>query len=434
MRVAVVGGGFSGLATAHALRRDGHEVCLIERHAAVAAEGSFAQAGLDLAELAAPFPQPSPLGRLFPRNWAAGGGFQAPLLTGWTHHRWSRLNRAARRPQTLAALRSALYHLQTYSRTLRDRWSEALGLEFEQGAGITVLMREAKDLARHSAWLPSLREWGASITELAPNDIAPVEPGLRIDPATAGAWHLPRASVTNGRQFAQLMRDALEQQGVECLLATEVLAIEGGTRPGLVTRETPRSLFGERQGKSAPTDEQLMHFDAIVLCTGAQALSLLTTLGLRLPLQTFTSYSLSAPLRDAEHAPLSAIYDATRRVAIARLGNRVRVSGCVTLGEQGNTVPPRAMSRLQQTLHDWFPGAAHLQQQQPWVGRYLALPDGLPVVDRAPGANIWLNIGHGDAGWASACGCAQVVADLLSRRPPEIDATPLRLERWQHTN
>src|SRR6185437_9396959 len=46
MRVAVIGAGVIGVTTAYELGSDGHEVTVFERHGTVAAESSFANAGL----------------------------------------------------------------------------------------------------------------------------------------------------------------------------------------------------------------------------------------------------------------------------------------------------------------------------------------------------------------------------------------------------
>lgn len=46
MRIVVLGAGLAGVSAVHALLRDGHQVQVLERAAAAAAETSFANAGL----------------------------------------------------------------------------------------------------------------------------------------------------------------------------------------------------------------------------------------------------------------------------------------------------------------------------------------------------------------------------------------------------
>ena len=46
MRIAVIGAGVVGVTTAHELAADGHAVTVFDRHGSVAAEASYANAGL----------------------------------------------------------------------------------------------------------------------------------------------------------------------------------------------------------------------------------------------------------------------------------------------------------------------------------------------------------------------------------------------------
>ncbi|MFZ9585817.1 MAG: FAD-dependent oxidoreductase, partial [Pseudohongiellaceae bacterium] len=52
-------------------------------------------------------------------------------------------------------------------------------------------------------------------------------------------------------------------------------------------------------------------------------------------------------------------------------------------------------------------------------------PAGLPCIGPTRLGNLFLNTGHGTLGWTMACGSAALLADLVSGRPPAIDATGL---------
>jgi D-amino-acid dehydrogenase len=57
-------------------------------------------------------------------------------------------------------------------------------------------------------------------------------------------------------------------------------------------------------------------------------------------------------------------------------------------------------------------------------------PDGTPVVGATRYGNLWLNTGHGTLGWTMACGSGRLLADLISRRRPEISSDGLGIDRY----
>ena len=117
--------------------------------------------------------------------------------------------------------------------------------------------------------------------------------------------------------------------------------------------------------------------------------------------------------------------DERYKVAISRLGNRVRVAGSAEIGGTPERKRASAIQTLYKVLHDWFPGAA----VQEWKGARPMLPDGPPLLGATGIPGVWINLGHGSSGWALSCGSARVVADLIAARTPEVDVEGLGVER-----
>ncbi len=144
-------------------------------------------------------------------------------------------------------------------------------------------------------------------------------------------------------------------------------------------------------------------------------------------------FSLTAPLRLVEGhpnlGPRAGVMDEKYKVAISRLGQRLRVAGSAELGGQLGTMNPAALHTLHKVLDDWYPGSAQLAQAQFWKGARPMLPDGPPVLGASGAAGVWLNLGHGSSGWALACGSARVLADQLAGRAPAIDVSLLDVAR-----
>jgi D-amino-acid dehydrogenase len=178
-----------------------------------------------------------------------------------------------------------------------------------------------------------------------------------------------------------------------------------------------------------------LRFDAVVVAAALGAAPLLARHGLRLPLAAVHGGSITAPLRELEDhpqiGPRGALIDETYKVAISRLGRRVRVAGSAELGGRLEAGSDAVRATLQKVLHDWFPGAVRWERAQWWKGARPMLPDGPPVIGASGLDGVWLNLGHGSSGWALACGSARLLADQLAGRECAIDPTGLGVERWR---
>ena len=67
--------------------------------------------------------------------------------------------------------------------------------------------------------------------------------------------------------------------------------------------------------------------DAYVCALGPYAPILLRSVGIRLPIYPIKGYSITLPVTDDAAAPQSTLMDETHKVAITRLGDRIRVAG-----------------------------------------------------------------------------------------------------------
>jgi D-amino-acid dehydrogenase len=269
--------------------------------------------------------------------------------------------------------------------------------------------------------LQVLRDAGVKFQEVDADRARALEPALNPDTPFLGAVYLPEDEVGNCRQFALLLKNQAQALGARFEFGCAVAPLDPAQPT--VLRITPN-------GDAVP---QAVGFDAVVVCGGLSSAALLRPVGLRVPLAAVHGYSISAPIREPLNAPRSGVMDERYKVAISRLGNRVRVSGSAEIGGEPNHKRPAAIQTLYKVLHDWFPGAAQLANTgaavQEWKGARPMLPDGPPVIGATGIPGVWINIGHGSSGWALSCGSARAVADLMSARAPEVDLEGLGVER-----
>lgn len=414
MRVAVIGAGLVGVTTAHELAAEGHEVLVFERRGSVAAEASFAQAGVVAPALVEPW---DALG--WPWQWLPGlpAGLAGLRLAPSALARWPWLWRArlARRARVLAPNRTALQQLAGLSRQRLLELTQSLDLDFEQADGVLLLLRHERALKRIRPALKRMADAGLAFELLDAERARQVEPALNPAQPLRAAVHLVQDMVGNGRQFAHRLKAEAVRHGAVFHFDAPVAALRPGQRPELVLASGRHEVV-----------------DAFVMATGADAAALLSPLGLKLPVQTVWGLSVTAPVNHVDgqlpQAPRAAVVDVRHQVTISRLGQRIRVAGGHEMGPAGE---PRLsdLRKLYRVLDDWFPGSAVMREARHWRGARPLVPDGLPLVGASGLPGVWLNLAHGGHGWALACGSARVLAAAMAGRDAGIDTTRLAPQR-----
>ncbi|MFN5165195.1 MAG: D-amino acid dehydrogenase [Pseudomonadota bacterium] len=415
MRIVVVGAGIVGVSTADELAADGPEVIVLERRGSVAAETSFANAGVIAPGYVAPWAAPGMPAKVvtqwFGRHAAVRlAGPSALRELPWMWRWWRACSRRA-----WSVNRPAMQRLAQYSRDRLRGLTAGLRLEYEQQSGYLVLLRGRRELRQAQAALALLREQGVAHELVDAQQVRRLEPWLHAATPVEAAIHLPQDGVGNCRQFAHLLKGEAQRSGARFRFDTVARRIVPGARPVVELGD------GDR-----------VEADAVVVCAGVDAAALLSPLGLRLPLAPVFGYSITAPLRQTDGdgaGPRSAVMDERYKVAITRLGQRVRVAGAAELGGSVDRMRTAPLATLYKVLDDWFPGAVRTREAQAWKGARPMLPDGPPVLGASGLPGVWLNVGHGSSGWALACGSARVLADRIAGRPAEIDLTALEVSR-----
>lgn len=435
MRVAVIGAGIVGVTTAYELLCDGHQVTLFERSGSVAVEASFANAGVLAPGYVTPWAAPGMLRKVL-GQWGRRDAavrmatLPGPALANWLWRWW----RACAAP-TYLANRSAMLTLATVSLARARELATELSIEHERAQGLLVLLRSEQELALARPGLKLLTDLGVGFHVVDSAVCRRIEPALNESTAIRAGIHLPGADVGNCRQFALGLKSELQRRGVEFRFGHAVQRLTSGTTVSVeslaLATDAESTFIGSGNNGSAHTER----FDAAVVCAAVDSCELLRPHGLRLPLQPIYGYSITLPVRHFEAhpdvGPRAALMDERFKVAISRLGNRVRVAGGAELAGTPTRLAAAPIATLHRVLQDWFPSAARHAKAQTWKGARPMLPDGPPAIGSAGVPGLWLNTGHGSSGWALACGSARLVADAIGGRAPGVDPAPFSPQRFR---
>ena len=416
MKVVILGAGVIGVTSAWYLARAGHDVTVIDRQPGPALETSFANAGEVSPGYSSPWAAPGvPMKAL---KWM----FQrhAPLVVqprldrqriGWM---WQMLMNC-----TTAAYqvnKSRMVRLAEYSRDCLGDLRAETGISYdERTQGTLQVFRSQKQMDAAGKDIEVLRADGVPFEVLDRAGCVAAEPGLAgAAGLIAGGLRLPGDETGDCFKFTNRLAEMAAAAGVTFRWGISIQALE--TEGGRIA--------------AVRTSAGRITADRYVLAMGSYSPQLAGPLGLKLPVYPLKGYSLTIPVEDADRAPVSTVMDETYKVAITRLGDRIRVGGLAEIAGFDTRLNPRRRETLALSVTDLFKGAGDPQKAEFWTGLRPMTPDGTPIVGATPIPNLYLNTGHGTLGWTMAAGSGRVIADLISGRAPDIESQDLGYRRY----
>lgn len=416
MKITILGSGVIGVTSAYYLAKAGHEVTVIDRQEGPALETSFGNAG----EISPGYASP----------WAAPGIPQKAIKWLFMKHaplilrpvadpamfKWLISMLANCTSSAYAVNKSRMVRIAEYSRDCMIELRADTGIKYdERMQGTLQLFRTQKQVDDTAKDIEVLAKDGVPFEVLDPAGCVAAEPGLAsVQHRVAGGLRLPNDETGDCFKFTNELAKLAEALGVKFRYGVEIHGLDAqGGRIASV-----RTSAGDFKA------------DRFVAALGSYTPLLVKALGLKVPVYPVKGYSITVPIIDAEKAPVSTIMDETFKVAITRLGDRIRVGGMAEISGFSKDLPEARRDTLEHSVGDLFPGAGDIPAASFWSGLRPMTPDGTPVIGRTVYDNLFLNTGHGTLGWTMACGSGRVLADMMSGKTPDIDVSDLGLDRY----
>jgi D-amino-acid dehydrogenase len=407
MKVLVLGAGVIGVTSAFFLAEAGHEVEVVDRQAGPALETSFANAGEVSPGYSSPWAGPGvPLKAI---KWLLMHHGPLVLRPALDPAMWVFIARMLRNctAARYAANKSRMVPLAEYSRDVLRDLRERTGIAYDEASrGTLQLFRTEKQVHHAAGDIAVLKQFGVPFEVLDPDGCIAAEPALgAVREKIAGGFRLPGDETGDCQMFTVHLAELAAAKGVRFRygVTIERLLADGGRVSGAVT--------------SAGT----LTADAVIVALGSYSTRLLRQVGLSIPVYPIKGYSITAPVLDEARAPVSTVMDETYKIAITRLGNRIRVGGTAEVAGYDLRLHNGRRATLTHSVRDLFPGGGDLGRATFWCGLRPMTPDGPPVIGPTRLAGLYVNTGHGTLGWTMACGSGRVIADIISGRPPEVD-------------
>lgn len=413
MRAIVIGAGLVGVTTAWELRRAGHQVTVLERRSGVAAETSYANAGLVAPGHAVPWGSPKVPGLLFKSLLVKNQAYRLKPRLDRHMLGWGLRFLRECTPARTAANTVHEYRLCRYAQSRLHGVSEEASLHYDaRRDGLLYLYRSQAGLRQGLEHMKVMQDLGHEARALSVDEIIELDPAYA--PARdkiAGAAYCPTDESGDARLFTQQLAEACREKGVEFIFncAVEHIKTRASRIEGMVTSA------GEQTS------------DSYVLACGAEAPRLTRPIGLNLPIYPVKGYSVTFPLAAEHLAPSIGGLDEDRVIAFSRLGDRLRVTSVAEIAGYDVSHRPADFAPMIREFSTLLPDAADYASPQYWSCLRPMTPNSLPILGPSPYRNLYLNVGHGNMGWTMACGTARLVADLIDGREPELPMAAMSL-------
>lgn len=411
LKVVVVGGGIVGVSTAEWLRRDGHDVTIVDRGVRDRA-ASFGNGGILARCAVVPVVVPGIMMKA-PRMLLSP---DQPLFL-----RWSYLLKLL--PWLIPYLASAR----------RDK-------VIEIAAGLAPLLTDAVDQHMALAAGTPAERW------LVPGDYVYLYPDRATFEADGFGWSLRRdhgivGEELDGEQLRQRDPALGNKYDFGYRLADHGTIADPGKylsdlldwftgQGGRTIEAEVRDLEPRPEGVRVHCDGHTIDADRAVIACGAWSRQLSEKIGHRPKLESERGYHIEftgpSALPPCPYMVADAKYVATP------MGANLRVAGIVEFG--GLTAPASRgpLRLLASGIRKIYPDFQYTEKRE-WMGHRPATADSLPVLGPSEHhRDIFFAFGHHHIGLTAGAKSGRLLADMISGRHPNVDMSPYRIGRFDH--
>lgn len=409
--VVVVGAGLVGMTIALKLRQEGLRVLVIDRDEP-GKGASYGNAGYLATELVNPLSTPATLRRapkllLDPHGPLVLPPGYLPSLLPWL---W-RFTMAARKKNVSQGQR-ALAALNTRALGAWQRCLASINAREELiASGYLMVWEKARALNQARQRQAQLNEYGIDAELLDASAVQARDSGLSR--SIHHALFFPNAyQVSDPYRVVKRLVGAFSRVG------------------GELACESVEHIDAAYNGVTITTGQRSIEAGRVVIATGAWSARMAELLGLKIPLESESGHHLT--LSDRIGALRQPVGSAERNVVLTPMRCGLRVVGFSELGGLALKPSPKRSRTLKHHASALLSNAEGMEQAQGWMGYRPTLPDSLPVIGKHPRhPQVQLAFGHQHLGLTLAAITAELVADQMMGRAPDIDLAPFRADRFE---
>jgi len=411
-RVVVAGGGIIGMCTAYYLKKEGHDVVVIER-GDLKSGTSFGNAGYISPSHFIPLASPGIIAKGMKWMMSSTSPFYIKPrlnmdLIKWGLTFWKRSGQS-----TMERNIPHMNAILQLSRSLTSEIKNDLGNNFRMEEKGCLMLYKSEHTEKHEIELAKEAAVLNIETQIFnANEVQQMEPDVELN--VRGGILYPIDCHLHPGDLMATIKKYLDDNGVEFKLNTTITGFEKSA--GVITKII--------------TDKGDVTGDEYVLATGSWLPLVTKELGIEILMQAGKGYSMTF-----ENIPRNIKYPAILvddRVAMTPMGGDLRMGGTMEISGIGSPTMMKRVNSIFSAAKSYYP---NLQVEFPrpekiWSGLRPLSPDGLPYIGRHSGyKNLVIAGGHAMLGISLAAATGKLIEEIIAHKKTSIDTSAFDVER-----
>jgi len=406
MHILILGAGVIGVTTSYELLKAGYKVSIIDRQHESALETSFGNAGLIAPGHSYAWTTPKLPGNLFKSLFQKKTfrfKFQwDPLMWAWGIQFLWQCRHIKMKENTLRKHRLSSYSQECFHELMND-----IKIEYrENKKGLIYIFRTYESFQDGKQKLAILESVMSNLQLLDREEILQLEPVLKeVKEGIYGGIYCSTDESGSCRDFSVELAEICKKRGGKFYFNTTVKGFESK---------------GDKISKVI-TDKGDFEADAYVLACAAYSPFMAKTVGDYLPIYPVKGYSMTAPIKDINMAPIHSGIDEDNLLAFSLMGDKIRFTSIAEISGYDTNCSPADFTDIMSQAASLFPHACDYSKIEYWCGLRPMTPNGSPIFGKGKMDNLYYNTGHGHLGWTMCAGSAKIISDLISGNKPTLN-------------
>ena len=416
MKVIVIGGGIIGLSAAYYLKKNGHEVTVIDK-SDFTNNCSFGSSGYICPSHFIPLATPTNVKRGIKWMFNSKSPFYIQPRLNVELMSWALKFMRSAKSKKVEAAAIPLRDLSLFSKAAYESWLQnpAFDFGYEQKGLLEIFQTEKYANHAHHIY-EKAHELGLTDTVmLTAEELQALEPQTKVNGMGALLYHCD--AQCNPNLLMKNLKQYLQDQQVHFIAHEEVIQFEKKNKT--VTKTI--------------TTKNAYESDEIVIANGSFSVATAKLLQLNIPLIPGRGYSVTY-----EDSPYQLNYPALLmegRAAVTPIGkNKIRFGGTMEITSYKTPVRMNRVQGILETVKRFYPefDAPMPTVENVWYGYRPCSADGLPFIGRPSSfENITIATGHSMLGISLGAGTGKLVGEIVDRKKTGMDITPFRIERFR---